>query len=138
VYVDVNVSVGVLVAVGVLVDVRVFDGVNVLVGVRVSVGVNVGVRVFDGVTVYSRLLTVKELCTTGAEAHSTLLPSTPPGCDAVNVHVPDPTKLTVYLPVTVHTPGVFEIYCTGIPDVAVANPVTPGNVSTGELTKLAE
>ena len=48
-----------------------------------------------------------------------------PGWDAVMMHVPGATRLSV-LPLTVHTEDVLELNCTVRPDVAVAERADAG------------
>jgi hypothetical protein len=76
------------------------------------------VGVFEGVNVYVKFVTVNEPVTAGADAHNVPL-FIPPVCDATNVHVPEPTRVIVLPPLTVHTPGVDDVNVAANPDVVV-------------------
>lgn len=106
------VDVGVFVLVGVLVEVLVGVFVAVLlaviVGVLVAVFVLVEVGVFDLVGVGEKLVITADLVTDAADAQVTLLASSPPGCDAVNVQVPA-AKIVRIPPLTVQTDGVLDV-----------------------------
>ena len=109
-----------LVGVLVRVSVGVLVGVLVRVLVRVSVGVlvRVSVEVLEGVNVYVIFVIVNEPVTADADAHNVPL-FIPPVCDAVNVHVPEPTRVIILPALTVHTLGVDEVNVAAKPDVVV-------------------
>ena len=105
--------------IGVGEGVGVLLAVGVLVGVLVTVGVEVLVAVAVGVAVGAIAVIVNDWLMDGAAAHS-VVPSSPPACEATMVHVPLETMVTRPAGVTVHRAGVLDANVMDNPDDADA------------------